>query len=48
MIRVYLAGLEEIRDQLDGVFARMAGSEEKWALRKAELEAGKRWVELLY
>lgn len=45
---VYLAGLEEIRDELDAVFAGIAGSPEEWARRKAELEAGKRWVELLY
>ncbi len=46
--RVYLAGLEEIRNGLDAFFAKLAGSPEKWARRKAELEAGKRWVELLY
>ncbi len=46
--RVYVAGLEPIRDELDAVFSKIAGSPEKWAQRKAELEAGKRWVELLY
>jgi ferredoxin--NADP+ reductase len=45
---VYLAGLEKMRDELDKVFARLAGSPEKWRRRKAELEAGGRWVELLY
>ena len=45
---VYVAGLEKMRDELDGVFARLAGSKAKWARRKAELAAGKRWVELLY
>lgn len=45
---VYVAGLEEIRAQLDAVFARVAGDEEAWLRRKAELEAGRRWVELLY
>lgn len=45
---VYLAGLEVIRDQLNRVFASMAESTEKWRRRKAELEAGGRWVELLY
>jgi ferredoxin--NADP+ reductase len=45
---VYLAGLEKMRDELDKVFARLAGSPEKWQRRKAELEAGGRWVELLY
>jgi len=45
---VYVAGLEQMRDELDGVFKRLAGSEQKWKRRKAELQAGKRWVELLY
>jgi ferredoxin--NADP+ reductase len=45
---VYVAGLEKMRDELDAVFANLAGSEEKWTRRKAELMAGKRWVELLY
>lgn len=45
---VYLAGLEEIRDELDSVFREIAGSAEKWSRRRAELVAGKRWVELLY
>lgn len=45
---VYLAGLESIRDELDEVFTKIAGSDEKWQRRKAELVAGRRWVELLY
>ena len=45
---VYLAGLEKMRDQLDAVFASLAGSDEAWARRKAELAAGRRWIELLY
>jgi len=45
---VYVAGLEKMRDELDAVFAGMAGSLRKWQRRKAELAAGKRWVELLY
>lgn len=45
---VYVAGLEKMRDELDGVFSRLAGSKEKWARRKAELAAGRRWIELLY
>jgi ferredoxin--NADP+ reductase len=45
---VYVAGLEKMRAELDKVFAGLAGSEEKWARRKAELMAGGRWVELLY
>ncbi len=45
---VYLAGLEKIRDELDEVFRQLAGKAEKWNRRRAELVAGKRWVELLY
>ncbi len=45
---VYLAGLEDIRDELDRVFAQMIGSERRWARRRAELVAGGRWTELLY
>lgn len=45
---VYVAGLEAMRDQLDAVFSNLAGSGENWKRRKAELMAGKRWVELLY
>jgi ferredoxin--NADP+ reductase len=46
--RVYVAGLEKMRSQLDRVFAGVAGSAERWQRRKAELMAGGRWVELLY
>jgi ferredoxin--NADP+ reductase len=45
---VYVAGLEPIGKQLDGVFAKICGSADTWARRKAELVAGDRWVELLY
>lgn len=45
---VYVAGLEKIRKVLDDAFSRMAGSKEKWQRRKAELIAGKRWMELIY
>lgn len=45
---VYVAGREDILETLDRVFARMLGSSEKWQRRKAELKAGKRWVELVY
>jgi ferredoxin--NADP+ reductase len=34
--------------ELDRVFARVAGSKERWERRKAELRAGRRWVELVY
>ena len=45
---VYVAGLEKMLGELDAVFTRVAGSKEKWERRKAELRAGKRWVELVY
>jgi ferredoxin--NADP+ reductase len=45
---VYVAGLEAIRDNLDQVLSRLAGSAERWQRRKAELVAGGRWRELLY
>jgi ferredoxin--NADP+ reductase len=45
---VYVAGLEKLRNELDDAFTQIAGSEEKWSRRKAELVAGGRWVELLY
>lgn len=44
---VYVAGLETVRDELDRVFATLAETKEDWERRKAELVAGKRWVELL-
>ncbi len=45
---VYVAGLEDVRDELDSVFARIAGSEERWRERREELAATGRWTELLY
>ncbi len=45
---VFVAGLESVRDELDEVFGRMVGSEERWQRRRAELVAGGRWTELLY
>lgn len=45
---VFVAGLENVRDQLDEVLTGVAGSPEKWQRRKAELTAGGRWTELLY
>ena len=45
---VYVAGLEKMRGELDNAFAEIAGSEQKWARRRAELAAGSRWVEVLY
>lgn len=45
---VYLAGLEKIRDELDGALADVAGSNKRWFQMKQELESEGRWVELLY
>lgn len=45
---VYVAGLANVREDLDKVFADMTGSEERWERRRAELVAGGRWTELLY
>jgi ferredoxin--NADP+ reductase len=45
---VYVAGLAEMIEQLDAVFAEIAGSKENWERRKAELMAGRRFVELVY
>jgi len=45
---VYVAGLEKMLEQLDAVFTQVAGSKQKWERRKAELMAGRRWVELVY
>jgi ferredoxin--NADP+ reductase len=45
---IYVAGYEKIREKLDKAFAKIMGSEEQWALRKAELLAGKRWAEVIY
>lgn len=45
---VFVAGIEPLRGQLDRVFSAIAGSEERWERRKAELVAGQRWIELLY
>ncbi|KAA3618964.1 MAG: hypothetical protein DWQ05_06250 [Calditrichaeota bacterium] len=45
---VFVAGLEPILDALDPTLSELAGSEELWKRRKAELKAGQRWVELIY
>jgi ferredoxin--NADP+ reductase len=45
---IYVAGRAEIIETLDRFFGNMLGSQEKWARRKAELQAGRRWVELVY
>ncbi len=45
---VYVAGLEKMQKPMNEAFLKMAGSKEKWERRKAELVAGKRWVEIIY
>ena len=45
---IYVAGRAEIIETLDRFFGNMLGSQEKWERRKAELQAGRRWVELVY
>lgn len=45
---VYVAGHSKVGELLDQAGARMAGSADKWERRKAELQAGGRWAELMY
>ena len=45
---VYVAGLEAMRDELDGLIANLAGSDSKWERRKTELVSERRWIELIY
>ncbi|MTI41661.1 ferredoxin-NADP reductase [Fulvivirga lutimaris] len=45
---IYVSGHEKVKEGLDKAFAHVMGSQEKWEVRKAELIAGKKWVELIY
>jgi len=45
---IYVAGYEKIKEMLDKAFSKILGSKEKWETRKAELIAGKKWVEVIY
>lgn len=45
---IYVAGHQKVKDGLDEAFVNVMGSQEKWKIRKAELVAGKKWVELIY
>lgn len=45
---VFVAGIDKVGEMLDNAFEKMAGSKDKWQLRKAELVAGKRWKEVIY
>ena len=46
--RIYVAGYAQVGEMLDKAFSVILGSEEKWALRKAELKAGNKWAEVIY
>ncbi len=45
---VYVAGYEKVREGLDNAFSNVLGSKKEWKTRKAELIAGKKWVEIVY
>lgn len=45
---IYVTGHEKVKEGLDNAFADIMGSKKKWEDRKAELIAGKKWVELVY
>ncbi len=45
---IYVAGHKRVLEGLDKAFSTVMGSKEKWETRKAELIAGKKWVELIY
>jgi ferredoxin--NADP+ reductase len=45
---IFVAGLEKLSGPLFKAFAEMAGGEEHWKARRAELSAGGRYVELMY
>ena len=45
---IYVAGLKPIRDALNDLFSKIAGSAGRWGKKKAELVEQGRWVELLY
>ena len=45
---IFVAGYEKISELLDKAFSNILGSKEKWATRKAELIAGKKWAEVIY
>jgi ferredoxin--NADP+ reductase len=46
--RIYVAGYAKVATMLDKAFAKILGSKEKWATRKAELKAGNKWAEVIY
>ncbi len=46
--RIYVAGYEKVSDMLDKAFSNIMQSKIKWQTRKAELQAGGKWAEILY
>jgi ferredoxin--NADP+ reductase len=45
---VYVSGLTRLEDRLDGILAKLAGSEEAWMKKKTEMETSGRWATLFY
>lgn len=45
---VYVSGLSKLEDTLDNILAGLAGSEEQWESKKAELVSQRRWATLFY
>jgi len=45
---VYVAGLSKLEEVLDKTIGEIAGSEEAWTLKKAELITNRRWATLFY
>jgi ferredoxin--NADP+ reductase len=45
---IYIAGLENIRDELEEALIEVAGSNRRWHHWKKELVDDGRWIELLY
>jgi ferredoxin--NADP+ reductase len=46
--RIYLAGLSKMQAQIDKAMSTIAGSAEAWSVKRKELVAAGRWVEVLY
>lgn len=45
---VFVAGLEKVRDMMEGAMSNIAGSAQEWTAKKADLIARGRWAELIY
>ncbi|MBI5091971.1 MAG: oxidoreductase [Candidatus Hydrogenedentes bacterium] len=45
---VYLAGLDKMAPNLEKVFAKLAGSESAWQVKKETMRSEGRWAELFY